>query len=309
MNKRGSDWRGVFPAVTTQFNRDGSINHEATQQVVDGLIRDGVHGLVVLGTVGENNSLRQTEKQALIRAVVEVVDNRVFTIAGVSEFDTPRAVEFSRQAEQQGVDALMALPAMVYMPTEAELDCHFRQIATTVELPVMLYNNPASYRLNMSIDSIARLMDVDNIVAMKESAEDSRRFVDIHNVIGDRLILLAGLDDLALEGLMLGARGWVSGLTNAFPVESVALYECLRQGDTASALAIYRWFMPLLHLDARPDLVQCIKLAEQVMGRGSERVRSPRQTLTGEVRDHVIELVEQARDTRPDTRSLLSLAS
>lgn len=301
-----SKWRGVFPAVTTQFEADGSINYDATQKVIDGLIKDGVHGLVFMGTVGENNSLRPEEKIQVLESAVEATAGRAFTITGVSDYDAPRASEYAQAAEKAGVDALMVLPAMVYMPTEAELDTHLRTVSNSTDLPVMIYNNPTSYRLNMSVEAIAGLMDVENIVAYKESAEDSRRFTDIYNAIGDRLVLFAGLDDLALEGLILGAKGWVSGLTNAFPRESVALFDLLERGEVAKALEIYRWFMPLLHLDAQADLVQCIKLAEQVMGRGSENVRAPRQVLTGETRAKVIKMVETARDTRPDLDALLA---
>ena len=299
------DWHGVYPAVTTQFTEAGGLDLDATARVIDGLIRDGVHGLVLLGTVGENNSLQPEEKRAALKAGVEAAGGRVPTIVGVSEFDGPRAQAFARDAQQAGVSGLMALPPMVYMPHDEELVAHFEGLAGASDLPIMLYNNPAAYRTNIATDMIARLAKIDTIVALKESSEDTRRFTDLYNALGDELILFAGLDDVALEGLMLGAKGWVSGLTNAFPRESVAIYELAQRGDYAKALEIYRWFMPLLHLDFRPDLVQCIKLAEQVMERGSERVRSPRQELSGQVRDEVIAMVEQAAATRPNLDALL----
>ena len=298
-------WRGVFPAVTTQFREDMSVDLEATQKVIDGLIADGVHGLVLMGTVGENNSLLPEEKRNLLSAAMEVIDGRAPAITGVSEFTTDRAQEYARDAEKAGVNGLMALPAMVYVPNTEELERHFRAVASATGLPIMIYNNPASYRINIEIDSLKRLSDVENIVAVKESAEDTRRFTDMFNALGDRYVVFAGLDDMALEGLVLGAQGWVSGLTNAFPKESVAIYELVRRGEIAKAVEIYRWFMPLLHLDAQPDLVQCIKLCEQVMGRGSERVRPPRYVLSGADRARTIALCEAARDTRPDLDALL----
>jgi 4-hydroxy-tetrahydrodipicolinate synthase len=293
------NWSGVFPAATTQFNADLSIDVDASQQVLDALIRDGVHGLVVLGTCGENNSLEADEKRRVLQAAVEVTAGRVPIIVGVSELTTPRAVAFAKDAEASGADALMVLPAMVYVPTEAELEAHFRAVAQASGLPIMLYNNPPAYRTTISLDVLARLADAPTIVAVKESAPDTRRFTDLARAFGERFILMAGLDDVALEGLLLGARGWVSGLTSAFPQESVALVAAVDRGDLEEARRIYRWFMPLLHLDAEHDLVQSIKLAEQIMGRGSERVRMPRLPLAGARRAEVIAMVEDAAATRP----------
>ena len=239
----------------------------------DALIRDGVHGLVIMGTVGEGNSLDGEEKRAVLKATAEVVAGRVPVISGVSEFDTRRAITFAKDAEKLGADGLMVLPAMVYVPTEEELIAHFRAVAKATSLPIMIYNNPPAYRVSISVEALKRLSDVPNLVCVKESAPDTRRFTDVFNALGDRYVLFAGLDDVALEGLLLGARGWVSGLTNAFPQESIALWDAFKKRDLEAALAIYRWFMPLLHLDAEHDLVQSIKLAEEIMGRGSARVR------------------------------------
>ncbi|PIB92863.1 dihydrodipicolinate synthase family protein [Caulobacter sp. FWC2] len=292
-------WRGVYPAATTQFNADSSIDFEASQGVLDALIKDGVHGLIVLGTCGENNSLDADEKRAALKSAVEVVAGRVPVVVGVSEMTTDRAAKFAKDAEAIGADALMVLPAMVYVPTELELENHFRTVAAATSLPLMLYNNPPAYRVSITTSVLQRLADVPNIVAVKESAPDTRRFTDLLNVFGDRYILMAGLDDVALEGLLLGAHGWVSGLTSAFPQESVALVAAIDRGDLVEALKIYRWFMPLLHLDAEHDLVQSIKLAEQIMGRGSERVRAPRLPLAGARRAEVTAMVEKAAATRP----------
>ncbi|QGZ93463.1 dihydrodipicolinate synthase family protein [Terricaulis silvestris] len=296
-------WAGVFPAATTQFAPDLSIDYGETQRVQDALVRDGVHGLIIMGTVGENNSLLPDEKRAVLKGAVEAVNKRVPVIAGVSELDTNRAIAFARDAEKSGANGLMLLPAMVYVPAEEELVAHFRAVSEAVDLPIMLYNNPPAYRVSVSIDAMKRLADRPNIVCLKESAPDTRRFTDLYNALGDRFILFAGLDDVALEGILLGAKGWVSGLTNAFPKESLALYDAATRGDLETARAIYRWFMPLLHLDAEHDLVQSIKLAEQIMGRGSERVRPPRYPLTGARRAEVTAMVEKAAATRPKVKA------
>jgi 4-hydroxy-tetrahydrodipicolinate synthase len=292
-------WQGVFPAATTQFADDLSVDIASTQRVQDALVRDGVDGLIALGTVGENNSLEADEKLRLLRASVEVAKGRVPVISGVSELTTARAVDFAGKAEAIGVDGLMVLPAMVYVPTAAELEAHVAAVAKATALPIMLYNNPLAYRVGFAIEDLERLRAIGNIVAIKESEPDTRRVTDVINAFGDRFDVFAGLDDVALECLLLGAKGWVSGLTNAFPEESVALVAAARRGDLETALSIYRWFMPLLHLDAEHDLVQSIKLAEQIMGRGSERVRMPRMALTGQRRKEVIAIVEKAASRRP----------
>jgi dihydrodipicolinate synthase/N-acetylneuraminate lyase len=292
-------WSGVFPAATTQFDPDLRVDLKATQKVQAALLRDGVHGLVLMGTVGEGNSLSAEEKRQVLAGAVEVAKGKAPIIVGVSEFTTTTAIAFARAAEQLGANGLMVLPAMVYVPTPLELERHFRAIAEATTLPIMLYNNPPSYRVNIGLETLQRLADVPNIVCIKESAPDPRRFTDILNAFGDRFTLFAGLDDVAFEGLVLGAKGWVSGLTNAFPGESLALYEAIRSGNLERARRIYRWFMPLLHLDAAHDLVQSIKLAEQLMYRGSERVRPPRWPLVGDRRSEVVQLVEQAKASRP----------
>ncbi|RKF18913.1 dihydrodipicolinate synthase family protein [Altericroceibacterium spongiae] len=293
------DWKGVFPAATTQVREDLSIDVAATQKMVDNLIKDGVNGIIALGTVGENNSLLFEEKVELLTAIVEVADGRVPIVTGVSEYDERRGIRYAQAAEKAGADGLMLLPPMVYVPKAHELARHFRAVATSMDLPVMLYNNPPAYRTVIDAEVLGLIRDVKNIVAVKESAPDTRRFTDFYNEFDDRFTLFAGLDDVALEGLYLGAQGWVSGLTNAFPEESVELVAAFERGDHARAMEIYRWFMPLLHLDAEHDLVQSIKLAEQIMGRGSERVLPPRLPLEGERRKQIIAMVEKAAETRP----------
>lgn len=298
MSKITPSWTGVYPAATTQFAENGSIDMAETRRVLTALVDDGVDGLIILGTCGENNSLTAEEKRDVLRAAVEAVGGRVPLVTGVSELTTDRAIAYARDAERIGLDGLMVLPAMVYVPTPDELFTHFRLIAEATSLPIMLYNNPPAYRVSIGFDTLDRLADLPTVVAVKESAPDPRRFTDLINRYGDRFSVMAGLDDVALEGLFLGATGWVSGLTSAFPRESVMLIEAVRRGDWVAARKIYRWFMPLLHLDAEHDLVQSIKLAEQTMGRGSERVRMPRMPLAGARRAEVVAMVERCAATR-----------
>ena len=293
------NWRGVFPAMTTQFSADQRLDLRASQQVADALIRDGVHGLICLGTVGENCSLEADEKRALLAAVKEAAAGRVPVLSGVAEYTTRLAATYARDAERIGADGLMVLPPMVYKTCPRETIHHFRAVAAATALPIMIYNNPVSYGVDVTVAMFGELVDVANIVAIKESSEDTRRITDLRNAWGERYVLFAGVDDIALESLVLGAAGWVSGLTNAFPRESVALWQLVSDGRMAEALAIYRWFMPLLHLDTIPTLVQCIKLAEQLMGRGSETVRAPRLRLEGAERREVEELVRAAVAHRP----------
>src|ERR1700683_3675635 len=234
-------WSGVFPAATTQFDVAGNVDIAATQAVQAALVRDGVHGLVLLGTVGENNSLSAEEKRAVLRAAVAAVGGKVPLLTGVSENTTAAAATFARDAERIGVNGLMVLPAMVYVPTTAELEQHFKSVAQASALPIMLYNNPPAYRVSIEFELLERLAELPTIVAIKESSPDPRRFTDVINQFAERFVLFAGLDDIVFEGLILGAKGWVSGLTNAFPAESLALYAAIRGGDLARARAIYRW--------------------------------------------------------------------
>jgi 4-hydroxy-tetrahydrodipicolinate synthase len=297
-------WKGVYPAATTQFTRALALDLESTQKVQTALVDDGVDGLILLGTCGENNSLEAEEKRLVLKGAVEAVGGRVPLVAGVSEFTTERAIDYARDAEKIGVDALMVLPCMVYVPRGEELVEHFRRVAQATSLPVMLYNNPPAYRVDIDFATLEALSDIPNVVAVKESAPDPRRFTDLINRFGDRFAVMAGLDDVALEGLMLGASGWVSGLTSAFPAESVRLVKAAYEGKWEEARAIYRWFMPLLHLDAEHDLVQSIKLAETIMGRGTEHVRMPRLPLTGQRRKDVIQWVETCKATQPSKQAI-----
>jgi 1-pyrroline-4-hydroxy-2-carboxylate deaminase len=292
-------WQGVFPAVTTQFREDFSLDIDATAQVIDGLVRDGVSGLVVCGTVGENTSLSRAEKLQVVEAAKSVARGRVPVICGVAEFTTPFAIETAREAARIGVDGIMVMPALVYSAKPHESVAHFRAVAKATDLPVMVYNNPPIYKNDITPDILEQLADCDTIVCFKDSSGDTRRFIDTRNRVGDRFVLFAGLDDVVVESIAMGAVGWVSGLSNAFSREGETLFRLARAGRLAEAMPLYEWFMPLLHLDARPDLVQCIKLCEHLMGRGSWRTRPPRLALPEADRVFVEEAMAQALKHRP----------
>jgi dihydrodipicolinate synthase/N-acetylneuraminate lyase len=292
-------WEGVFPAVTTQFKSNYDLDVEATAKVMDGLIRDGVSGLIVCGTVGENTSLRRSEKIAVMEAAKDVSRGRVPVIAGIAEFTTAFASEVAKEAERVGLDGVMVMPALVYSSKPHETAAHFRGVASATDLPVMVYNNPPIYKNDVTPDILASLADCETIVCFKDSSGDTRRFTDTKNMVGDRFVLFAGLDDVVVESVMLGAAGWVSGMSNAFPQEGETLFRLAKAGRYEEARALYEWFMPLLHLDARPDLVQCIKLCEAIMGRGSELTRPPRLPLSAQERAGVEAVMDKALRHRP----------
>ncbi|WP_160119760.1 dihydrodipicolinate synthase family protein [Rhodovarius lipocyclicus] len=298
------NWRGVFPAVTTQFRADFSVDVEATRKVIAGLIRDGVSGLVVCGTVGENCSLSTAEKVEVIEAAVDVAQGRVPVIAGIAEFTTAFTIDTARAAQKAGVDGVMVMPALVYSSKPHETAAHYRGVGTAIDLPLMVYNNPPIYKNAVTPDILASLADVETICAFKDSSGDTRAFTDLRNMVGDRFTLFAGLDDTVVESIMLGAVGWVSGMSNAFPREGEALFRLAAAGRFEEARPLYDWFMPLLHLDARPDLVQCIKLCEAIMGRGSALTRPPRLALPEADRKEVEALMAQALATRPSLPAL-----
>jgi 4-hydroxy-tetrahydrodipicolinate synthase len=292
-------WTGVFPAVTTLFRPDQSVDYEETQKHVQRLIEAGVHGLIMLGTVGENTALEPDEKRAVLDIAVKTAGGRLPVLAGVAECSTKAACRFADDAATLGVDGLMVLPAMVYKADGREAVTHLRAVTRTTALPVMVYNNPVSYGVDITPQMLAELSDEETIVAVKESSDDVRRITDVINLCGERYVLFCGVDDLVLESVLLGVTGWVAGLVNAFPRESVRLWELARAGQWEEARALYRWFAPLLHLDTRPKLVQYIKLAQAMSGFGSETVRAPRLVLEGEERTRVESLVRAARKGSP----------
>jgi 4-hydroxy-tetrahydrodipicolinate synthase len=294
-------WTGVFPAVTTQFKNDGkfTLDLDSTARVIEGLIRDGVSGLIVCGTVGEGCSLTAHEKIAVYEMAKSVAGTRVPVIGGVAEFTTPFAIETAKEAQRVGVDGIMVMPALVYSSKPHETAAHFRGVAGAVDVPLMVYNNPPIYKNDVTPQILASLADCETVVCFKESSGDTRRFIDVRNMVGDRFVMFAGLDDVVVESVMVGAVGWVSGMSNAFPREGETLFRLARAGRFEEAMPLYEWFMPLLHLDARPDLVQCIKLCEAIAGRGSALTRPPRLALTDAERAEIAQMMEQARATRP----------
>jgi 4-hydroxy-tetrahydrodipicolinate synthase len=295
------EWQGVFPAATTHFHEDQSLDVDGTVRHVQAMIDAGIHGLIMLGTVGENSSLEYQEKLAILKATVEHVGGRVPVLSGVAEYTTALACRFAADAEKIGVDGLMVLPAMVYKSDARETITHFRAVAGASGLPIMCYNNPVSYGVDITPEMFAELADETTLVAIKESSEDVRRITDLRNVVGDRYTLFCGVDDLALESLMLGAEGWVSGLVNAFPRENRLLWDLATRGLYEEAVRLYRWYTPLLHLDTHVKLVQYIKLAVAECGLGSEMVRAPRLLLAGEERERILAIIRHGIETRPKT--------
>jgi 1-pyrroline-4-hydroxy-2-carboxylate deaminase len=293
------NWRGVFPAATTQFTADCALDIAGTLRHLDVMIDAGVHGMIMLGTVGEGCSVEFHEKLDLLKATIEHLRGRVPVLTGVAEYTTATACRFAQAAQEVGVDGLMLLPAMVYKSDPRETLAHFRTVASAVDLPIICYNNPVSYAVDITPEMFDELADEPRFVAIKESSEDCRRITDIKNRCGDRYALFCGVDDLALEGSMLGAVGWVSGLVNAFPAENCRLWDLAMAGRFDEAVELYRWFTPLLHLDTHPKLVQYIKLAMAECGLGTETVRPPRLPLVEPERSQILSIVRRAIESRP----------
>lgn len=294
-----TNWTGVFPAVTTKFKADFSLDFAAMERHIEAQLAAGVHGIVVLGSLGENGSLTASEKQEILELAVNVSNRRVPVLSGVAETTTKVACEFVERTVKKGVDGFMVLPAMQYVADRRETMAHLRTVAKASDKPIMIYNNPVSYRVDVTPEMFAELADEPKFVALKESSDDIRRLTDIRNLVGERYQIFMGVDDLALESFVLGADGWVAGLVCAFPKETVALFKLAKSGRMAEALALYRWFMPLLHLDVSTKFVQNIKLAEAMVGLGTERVRPPRLPLSGEERTRVEGIIRKALETRP----------
>jgi len=292
-------WQGVFPAATTEFKPDQTLDLPATAKHIDAMIKAGVHGMIVLGTVGENCSLDAKEKLEVIWAAKEAIGGRVPLLTGVAECTTTAACRFAQEAQKAGVDGLMVLPAMVYKADGREAMAHFRAVAKATDLPIMIYNNPVSYSVDITPPMFAEMADEKKFVAIKESSENVRRITDLRNTVGDRFLLFAGVDDLALESVMLGATGWVSGLVNAFPAENRLLWDLAKAGRWDEAVKFYRWYTPLLHLDTHVKLVQYIKLANAECGMGNEITRAPRLPLEGKEREEVLKIIRDAIRTRP----------
>lgn len=292
-------WQGVFPAVTTQLKKDQSVDLDATNRHVEVLIDSGVSGLVMLGSLGENQALNPEEKRAVVAATVAHVSGRVPVLSGVAETSTEAACRYVRDAEKLGANGFMLMPAMVYKGDARETLAHFRTVAKATGLPIMIYNNPISYGNDITPEMFAELAEIKNFVALKESSGNTRRITDIRNTVGDRYAVFTGVDDLALESAVLGIDGWVAGCGIAFPAANQYFWDLTRAGEWTKALEIYRWFTPLLHLDTHVKFVQYIKLAVQECGLGSEWVRSPRLTLAGEERKRVLKVIHDGIAAQP----------
>ncbi len=292
-------WKGVFPAATTEFFSDGALDLPATLTHLERMVEAGVHGLIMLGTVGENCSLEYHEKVDVLKAAVGAIGGRVPVLSGVAECSTRLACRFAEDAKRVGADGLMVLPAMVYKSDPRETLTHFRAVGRATDLPIMVYNNPVSYSVDVTPEMFLELADEPKFVAIKESSENVRRITDLVNLCGDRFLLFCGVDDLVLESVMLGADGWVSGLVNAFPAENRLLWDLAMAGRWDEAREVYRWYTPLLHLDTHVKLVQYIKLANQECGMGSEGVRAPRLPLIGAERERVLATIRRGIATRP----------
>ncbi|MGB0610223.1 MAG: dihydrodipicolinate synthase family protein [Verrucomicrobiales bacterium] len=293
------DWQGVYPAVPTQFNEDFSLDIKGTQKHVEALLSEGIHGLVMLGTIGENCSLSLDEKIQVLKATDEVNKGSVPLINGIAEFTTAGACETAVAAANAGVDGFMVMPAMVYNSDRRETVNHFKTVASATDLPIMCYNNPPVYKVDITPEMFEDLAEVENIVCIKEAAGDTRRITDLFNKFKDRYIIFSGLDDVALESILLGCTGWISGLVDAFPRENGLMWDAATSGNWDKALEIYRWYMPMLHFDSHPKLVQYVKLASAEMGYGTETVRAPRLPLVGEQREEALRIIRESAATRP----------
>ncbi len=293
-------WSGVFPAITTQMHQDGRPDVEATAVHAEALIASGVAGLVFLGSLGENQSLRAEEKRLVMEAMIKAVAGRVPVLSGVAESSCGEACRYVEDCEKLGVDGFMLMPPMIYKtPDTRESVAHFRTVAQATGLPIMIYNNPISYGHDITPELFAELADQANFVALKESSGNTRRITDLHNTVGDRYAIFTGVDDLALESAILGIDGWVAGTGIAFPAENQYLWELMQAGQWEQARAIYRWFSPLLHLDVHPKFVQYIKLCVQECGLGAEWVRAPRLVLAGAEREAILKIIHAGIAARP----------
>ena len=292
-------WTGVFPAVTTQLKKDQSLDLPATARHLEALIASGVTGLIMCGSLGENQSLDPEEKRRVIELAVKTANGRVPVLSGVAETSTAAACRYVRDCEKLGADGFMVMPAMVYKADTREALTWFRTIAAATGLPWMLYNNPVSYPVDITPELFAELADVKNLVALKESSSNTRRITELRNTVGDRYAIFTGVDDLILESAILGIVGWVAGTGIALPAENQYLWELLRAGEWDLARTFFRWFQPLMKLDTHVHFVQYIKLCLQETGLGTEWVRAPRLPIAGDERKQVLKIIRDALAKRP----------
>ena len=293
-------WEGVMPAVTTKFTNNDELDFKMFNKNIVTQLDAGVSGIVLGGTLGEASTLTRIEKSALIKNTVEIVENKIPVLMNIAEQSTSEAIVSVQNAEKDGASGLMILPPMRYKASDKETVAYFKSVAKSTSLPIMIYNNPIDYKIEVTLDMFDELLQCDNIQAVKESTRDISNVTRIINYFGDRLKIMTGVDTIALESLLMGAHGWVAGLVDAFPKETVAIYKLQKAGSINEALEIYRWFLPLLELDINSKLVQNIKLAEMYTGIGTENVRLPRLPLIGDERKKVIKIIESSLETRPD---------
>jgi len=301
------EWKGVYPALTTNFTADDELDLPLFTRNLLFQVEAGVDGVVIGGSLGEASTLTLNEKERLVRSSVEAVEGKVPVLLNIAEGATRDAVSQARQAKKWGAEGLMLLPPMRYKSDARETVEYFRTVAQATDLPIMLYNNPVEYRVEVTLSMFESMLDCETIQAVKESTRDVTNVTRMINAFGDRYKLLCGVDTIAMEELLLGAHGWVAGLVCAFPAETVAIYRMVQAGMIEEATRIYRWFMPLLEFDIRPKLVQYIKLAETMVGYGSEHVRAPRLKLAGKERTDAIQIIEQALANTPALPDYLSL--
>ncbi len=292
-------WKGVMPAVTTKFSNEDKLDLETFEKNIKAQLDAGVSGIILGGTLGEASTLTDDEKKALILKTLEIVKEKVPVIINIAEQSTSVAIEQAKKAKTYGANGLMLLPPMRYKADSRETVTYFKRIAKSTDLPIMLYNNPVDYGIEITLDMLDELQECHNIQAVKESTRDISNISRIKNRFGDRYKILCGVDTLALESILMGAEGWVAGLVCAFPAETVAICNLAKAGKVKEAIAIYRWFLPLLELDINTKLVQNIKLAEVATGIGTENVREPRLPLYGEERQNVLAIIKSSLAVRP----------
>jgi 4-hydroxy-tetrahydrodipicolinate synthase len=293
------NWQGVYPALLTPFTSSDQVDIPLFEKNLAAQLDAGVHGLIIGGSLGEASTLRVEEKEKLVKSAKAFAGSRVPVLLNIAESVTADAIAQTQLAQKWGADGLMLLPPMRYKSDERETTHYFKTVAQSTELPIMIYNNPVDYRIDFRPEHFDQLIDCPNVQALKESSRDVTNLTRMLNRFGDRFKILCGVDTLAMEELCLGAHGWVAGLVDAFPKETVAIWNLVQKGELEQARSIYRWFMPLLELDIHPKLVQYIKLAAQELGIGSEYVRAPRLTLVGEERARVLEVIHTALANRP----------
>ena len=293
------NWEGVMPAITTQFDAQGNLDLNAFKNNLAHQLKAGVHGIILGGTLGEASTLTKEEKQQLLAVTLDEVQEKIPVIMNIAEQATSEAVRLAQQAEADGADGLMLLPPMRYKATDEETVAYFSEVAQATQLPIMIYNNPVDYKIEVTLDMFALLEKHKNITAVKESTRDVTNVTRMINRFGDRFKILCGVDTLAMETLLMGAHGWVAGLVDAFPEETVAIYTYCKANEIEKARAVFRWFLPLLELDISPQLVQNIKLCELATALGTGHVRPPRLPLKGAELERVQQIIKKGLEQRP----------